>query len=236
MARALDAAAEERLGRWRACVFPGGEEAARAIRAVEWSEAGEMRSSPKARWMPFTATQRTDATHSAFRWDAVIGTGALTRTAVTDAYEDGRGWLTARAAGIVPVARIQGPETDRGELQRYLADLGRCPSALLLHPTLEFASAGDGVLRARDAAGPEGATVDLELGPEGAPVAVRAMRFRAQGRRFVEGPWSGRMTGFQEWEGLRVPTGLSVSWHLPEGEFAYFRGTSTPIRAVRHPG
>jgi hypothetical protein len=44
------------------------------------------------------------------------------------------------------------------------------------------------------------------------------------------------MTEFREWEGLRVPTGLSVSWHLPEGEFTYFRGTSTPIRAVRHPG
>jgi hypothetical protein len=233
VARALDPAAEALLARWRAWAFPGGEEAARTIRAVEWREAGEIRSSLKARWMPFTATQRSDATRSAFRWDAVIGTGALTRTAVTDAFEEGRGFLTARAAGVVPVARIEGPETDRGEIQRYLADLGRCPTALLLHPTLEFASAGEGVLRARDAAGPEGATVDLELGPEGAPVAVRAMRFRAQGRRFVEGPWSGRMTGAQEWEGLRVPVGLTVSWHLPEGEFAYFRAEGTPIRAVR---
>jgi hypothetical protein len=233
VARALDAAAEAMLARWRAFVFPGGEESARTIRVVEWREVGEIRSSLKDRWMPFTATQRSDATRSAFRWDAVIGTGALTRTTVTDAFEDGRGWLTARAAGIVPVARIQGPETDRGEMQRYLADLGRCPTALLLHPTLELASVGPGTLRARDAAGPAGATVDLEVGPDGAPIAVRAMRFRAQGKRFVEGPWSGRMAGFREWEGLRVPVGLAVSWHLPEGEFAYFRAEGTPIRAVR---
>lgn len=235
MARVLDAEAGALLDRWRAWAFPGGEEAARAVVAVEWSEAGEMRASPRARWLPFTATQRTDATRSAFRWDAVMGTGLLGRTAVTDAFEDGRGWLSARAAGILPVARIQGPETDRGELQRYLADLARCPTALLLHPTLELAGAGPGVLRARDAAGPEGATVDLEMGPDGGPVAVRAIRHRAVGRRFVEGPWSGRMTDYREWEGLRVPAGLTVSWHLPEGEFTYFRAEARPIRAVRRP-
>ncbi len=233
MARALDPGAERLLARWRAWAFPGGEEAARSIRAIAWEEKGEIRSSLKARWMPFTARQRSEATRSAFRWDATIGTGALTRTTVTDAYEDGHGWLVARAAGVLPVARIQGPETDRGEIQRYLADLGRCPTALLLHPTLELASVAEGVLRVRDAAGPPGATVDLELGPHGAPVAVRATRFRAQGRKFVEGPWSGRMTGAREWEGLRVPVGLTVSWHLPEGEFEYFRGDATPVRAER---
>jgi hypothetical protein len=233
VARALDPAAERLLSAWRAWAFPGGEEPARRIRAVEWEERGEIRSSLKARWMPFTARQRTEAWRSSFRWDAVIGTGALTRTAVTDAFEDGQGWLTAKAAGVLPVARIRGPETDRGELQRYLADLGRCPTALLLHPGLEVESAGERTLRVRDAGGPPGATVDLEMGPEGWPIAVRAMRFRAHGRTFVEGPWSGRMSAPVEWEGLRVPTGLSVSWHLPEGEFEYFRGQGTPVRAER---
>jgi hypothetical protein len=233
LARALDPAAEALLAAWRAFVLPCGEEEARRARAVAWSEKGEIRSSPRARWMPFTAAQRIEASRSAFCWDAVIGTGALRRTAVTDAYEDGRGWLVARLAGVVPVARIEGPETDQGELQRYLADLGRCPSALVLHPGLELASTEDGWLRVRDAADPHGATVELRVGAEGAPVAVRARRFRSEGKRFVEGPWSGRMGGFREWEGLRMPTTLEVSWHLPEGEFTYFRAEASPVRVER---
>jgi hypothetical protein len=233
LARAADPVAGALLTAWRAYALPGGEEAARRIRAVAWTERGEIRSSAKARWIPFTASQRTEAARTSFRWDAVLGTGALTRTAVTDACEDRHGWSVAKAAAIVPVARAEGPDLDRGQVQRYLADLGRCPSALVLHPDVEVASAGGRWLTVRDAGGPPEATVDLEMGPEGAPVAVRASRPRMVGRKLVRTPWSGRMGEFREWEGLRVPVRLEVSWHLPEGELLYFRGEATPVRVER---
>ena len=57
----LDPAAERLLSAWRAWAFPYGEEPARRIRAVEWEERGQIRASLKARWMPFTARQRTEA-------------------------------------------------------------------------------------------------------------------------------------------------------------------------------
>jgi hypothetical protein len=163
----------------------------------------------------------------------MLGTGALTRTAVTDACDDRHGWSVARAAGILPVARVEGPEMDRAQIMRYLADLGRCPSALLLHPTLEVTSAGGRWLRLRDAAGPARADVELELGPEGGAVAMRAVRPGLQGRKFVERPWSGRMGGEVVWEGLRLPTTLEASWQYPEGEFVAFRGEGTPVQAER---
>ena len=157
----------------------------------------------------------------------MIGTGALTRTAVTDACDDRHGWSVARAAGILPVARVEGPEMDRGQVQRWLADLGRCPAALLLHPRLEASSAGGRWLRLRDAAGPADAVVELELGPEGGPVAMRACgppcRDGSSSR-----PWAGRMGAPVEWEGLRVPTSLEASWTYPEGEFVTFRGVGSP--------
>ena len=230
---ALDPAAESLLAAWRARAFPGGEEAARAIRAVEWTEKGELRSAPRARWIPFTARHRTEAARTSFRWDAMLGTGLLTRTAVTDACDGRHGWSVAKAAGILPVSHVEGPDMDRAQIQRWLADVGRCPGALLLHPTLEASSAGGRWLRLRDAAGPAGATVELELGPEGGAIAMRAVRPGLQGRKFVERPWSGRMGGVVEWEGLRVPTTLEASWTYPDGAFVAFRGEGTPIRADR---
>jgi len=233
VARTLDPVAESLLAAWRAWALPGGEASARRIRAVEWAEKGELRSSPRAKWIPFTARHRCEAGRTSFRWDAMLGTGALTRTAVTDACDDRHGWSVARAAGLVPVARMEGPDMDRGQVQRYLADLGRCPGALLLHPTLEVSSAGGRWLRLRDAAGPSGATVELEMGPEGGAVAMRAVRPGLEGRKFVERPWAGRMGGAVEWEGLRVPTTLEAAWHYPEGEVVTYRGEGTPIRAER---
>ena len=233
MANALDPVAESLLAGWRAFAFPGGEDAARAIRAVAWTEQGELRSSARAKWLTFTASHRLEAARTSFRWEAMIGTGALTRTAVTDACVDRHGWSVARAAGLIPVARVEGPEMDRAQIQRWLADLGRCPSALLLHPTLEASSAGGRWLRMRDAAGPAQASVELEMGPEGGAVAMRAVRPGLQGRRFVESPWSGRMGGTVEWEGLRIPSTLEASWTYPDGEFVAFRGTGVPVRAER---
>ncbi len=233
MARALDPVADALLAGWRRWAFPGGEEAARRIRAVTWSEKGELRSSPKAKWIPFTARLRSEAARVSFRWEAMLGTGALTRTAVTDACEDRHGWSAARAAAIVPVAHVEGPEMDRAQIQRWLADVGRCPGALLLHPTLEASSGGGRWLRMRDAAGPPGAEVELEIDPDGGAVAMRAVRPGLQGRKFVARPWSGRMGGAVEWEGLRVPTTLEASWTYPEGTFVAFRGEGTPVGVER---
>lgn len=236
MARALDPAAESLLARWRAWVFPAGEEPARGIDAVEWSEEGELRSSPRARWIPFSARDRIESSRTTFRWDAVLGTGALTRTAVTDACDGGRGWSVAKAARVLPVARVTGPEMDRAQVMRWLADVTRCPPALLLHPGLEAASAGDGRLRLRVAGAPEGAEVEVGIAPDGAPVSVRGMRPGLEGRRFVVRPWSGSMAAPVGWEGLRVPTRLEASWEYPEGVVVTFRAAVTPVRAVRRPG
>jgi hypothetical protein len=47
-------------------VFPGGENAARLIRRVRLTEKGEMRQSPDARWVSFTADETIDARQSGF--------------------------------------------------------------------------------------------------------------------------------------------------------------------------
>jgi hypothetical protein len=223
----------ESEARLRSFLFPAGEDTARFIRAVRTAEKGEMRMSPEARWIPFTAEEFIDATRSNFRWQARLDPGKLTSPAVTDAYEEGHGRLVVKVAGVVPMQKISGPDADKGELQRYLASIVFCPSMLLNHSSLECAPIAPLTLRLRDRNDPTGATIDLDISEEGQPLACRASRPRQVGKQTVLTPWSGLCSEFCEWEGLRVARRLEVRWHLPEGEFTYFRGELTSLTALR---
>jgi hypothetical protein len=86
-------AEESSLVRLRSFCFPGGEEAARRIRAIRTTQRGEIRMSPEARWIPFTADEFIDATRSSFRWEARLDPGKVGSPIVIDAYEDGHGRL-----------------------------------------------------------------------------------------------------------------------------------------------
>ena len=55
---------------------------------------------------------------------------------ILDCYVDGEGLLEARLYGSLPLTRAAGPETSRGELMRYLAELIRAPHAKHHNPAL----------------------------------------------------------------------------------------------------
>jgi len=213
--------------------FPGGEDAARLVRGVKITQRGELCMSPGARWVPFTAEERIDATQSGYCWDARFGGSRLGSYVVTDAYEEGRGRLTIKLAGMLTVKKLAGPDVDKGEIQRYLSEILMCPSILLNHPSLEFNTAGNRTLRVQDRKDPTGATVDFEISEEGRPIASRADRPRLVGKRTVLTPWSGTCQEFEEWEGLRVARRFEACWNLPEGAFTYIRGEVTSYTAWR---
>lgn len=227
-------AAEPRnlLGGLFAFCFPGGEDAARLVRVIRTTQQGEIRMSPQARWIPFTAEEVTDATRSNFRWEARFNPGKIISTAVTDAYEEGRGRLVIKVAGV-PMQKMAGPDLDRGELQRYLSSIAFCPPILINHPSLEITAIGPLTLRVRDREDSTGASVDVGLSEEGQPLTCCADRPRMVGKQTVMTPWSGSCTEFRDWQGLRVATLTEVRWHLPEGPFTYYRSEITSFTALR---
>ena len=224
---------EQLLARLRAFCFPGGEDAARAISAIRYTQRGEMCSAPGAKWVPFTAEEEIDTRRSRFCWVARYKGGKLGTISVTDAYEEGHGRLVVKLGGVIPVKKMTGPDLDRGELQRYLSSIVLCPPAVLNHGSLEWTPVGPLTLRVRDREDPTGATVDLDFAEDGRPLGCRADRPRAVGNATVPTPWFATCGEFRELEGIRFASRLEVSWQLPEGPYAYFRGeiaSFTPLR------
>jgi hypothetical protein len=220
------------LDRVHSFLMPGGSETARNVRSVRTTQCGEMRMSPESRWIPFTAEELIDSTGSNFRWEARLDPGRLLGASVVDAYERGRGALTVKFGGV-RVKKIAGPDVDKAELQRYLSSFVICPAMLLNHLTLECAPVASSTFRLCDLRDETGATVDFELAEGGAPTAVHAMRPRLIGSRTILTPWSGHVSEFREFEGMRIASRLEVAWKLPEGDFRYFREEITSFQ-IRH--
>ena len=217
----------ELLVRLRKFCFPGGEEPARLVRAIRTRQQGEIRSSPKSRWVRFSAEETIETHRSSFCWEAWYQGGGMGWVKVIDAYENGHGQLAIKLGGVIPVRKAQGPEFDKGELQRYLASVTLCPPILLNHPTLAWTALDSRTLRVRDLGDPTGAEVSFEVKEDGRPLACRAVRPRAVGKDTVATRWLGTCLEFREYEGLRAASRIEVAWEPPEGLFAYLRAEIT---------
>ncbi|MHC5011083.1 MAG: DUF6920 family protein [Planctomycetota bacterium] len=205
-------------------------DAPRDALVVRLAQRGELRLKPDGPWLPFRARQSIHCREPSFRWEAKVKMAPLLRVHVVDAYENGRGRLDARLWRLIRLARARGPETDGGELLRYLAELPWCPHAYVLNPSLRF-EARSGT-RLRVACASESTTVSVDLTVDGTGDVVRAQtdtRLRLEGKRPVPRPWFGVFSDHRTVGGLRVPARGAVSWVLEDGPFEYFRGEITAL-------
>jgi hypothetical protein len=211
------------LARVRAAALPGGEDAARRVRAVTLTELGEMRTGGGEPWMAVTADETVQARWSGFRREARLVTGPFRSLVMTDAYEGGHGQLQLHTGGDVPVLSVQGPRADKGEIQRYLRHAACCPAMLVAHPTLQWDALDEATLRLRDREDPTGASVELRLGPSGLIAECHALRPRVVDDETIDTPWAVTFAEARVFGGMRIPTCMEASWHLPEGAFTYHR-------------
>jgi hypothetical protein len=201
-------------------------------RGVRLTQRGEMWARPGARAIGFEAVQEIDAGRVAFRWRARFGLGPLRPLAVVDTY-DGGGRLEGRLAGV-RLFRSEGPEVDRGEAMRYLAELAWVPHALRENPDVEWAELGPAEAEAATPTAGGRAAVRLTFGPDGDVLGASAPdRPRTVDGRVVPTPWRGAFSGHGELGGLRVPRRAEAAWELPEGPFAYWRAEVTGLEVIR---
>ncbi|MBW2465118.1 MAG: hypothetical protein JRH11_25940 [Deltaproteobacteria bacterium] len=190
-------------------------------------QKGEMRFEADGKWMPFTAEQRFSARRVGFQWHAWVKMAPLVTAVVDDAYGDGHGVLDAKVWGVVPVAHAEGVEVDRGEAERYLAELPWNPMAILHNPELQFSDGEDGAIRVW--AGTPETYVDLQFDDAG-DVASAFTRTRCRNTTPV--PWGGRFTDYRAFGPVRIPSRGEVYWAPPEGEFVYWSGEVTGWETV----
>ncbi|MGB7413925.1 MAG: DUF6544 family protein [Thermosynechococcaceae cyanobacterium] len=192
-------------------------------KTVRIHQRGEMRLSKQGQWLPFTASQDFAIQQPGFVWRAIFRAAPRIKIKVIDSYIDGKGYLEAKLLGSIPLAKVEGAGTDKGELMRYLAELVFCPDALLNNPDLQWCELNPSAVEV--SAGPKRVAVRFDFNQDGDIVRSSAPnRPRLVEGREIETPWFGTFSDYEVLGGYRIPTRGEVSWLLEDGPFCYWRG------------
>jgi hypothetical protein len=210
-----------RLERIRSFAMPDGPVECRGT----WlRQRGEMRMDADKPWLPFEAEQQFDGSGIDFRWRAWIRMAHLMPALVVDSFERGHGALTARVFGFIPVASSRGPDTDRGEAMRGLAELPWRPFAFRAGPDFTWEASSADKLRATFHDGKILASVEFRSTPTGGsspsppPIGRASSASRSSTRRGPVGSASTRHSAASGCRPSPRPRGICPKGRSPTGE------------------
>ncbi|MEO5806459.1 DUF6544 family protein [Devosia sp.] len=194
----------------------------------------EMRLAPDQPFFPLVATQLSGTRTPAFVWEATATMAKVVPLHIVDSYTGGRGLLEVKIAGSIQVAGGTGPDTDKGEMMRFLAELAWNPEAILNASGLSWRQIDMLTVEVSAPTSAGVARVRLLFDAEGDIVAIEADdRPFLVGGKSVPTRWIGRFGDYASFGRYRLPRHGEVAWVLPAGEFLYWRGDVAAFEPMR---
>ncbi len=186
------------------------------LRSVRLRHKGEFKTDLKKDWIPITGEEYFLADKPGYIW---IGTTAW--FSARDQYVAGKGSLTVRLLGTLPIVQGGGPSFDQGELLRWLAETAWFPTSLLPGGPAVWSPVDDNsaMLTLTD----KGLTVSclMLFNDQDELVRCQAQRYRDETHIAT---WVGHFSDYRDWHGLRIPTHAEVAWIIEgeEKQYAHF--------------
>jgi hypothetical protein len=183
----------------------------------------------RERWMPFTSEQRVMTNRPGFVWNARMSVAPGIAVLVHDAYAGGVGTLHPAVLGVFSLTNQHGTgDMARGELMRFMLETAWYPTALLPSQGVKWVAVDEVSADATIVDGDISMTMRFTFGAGGLIESIRAdARGAMVGGKVVMMPWEGRMSNYQERDGLLVPLTGEAAWLPQGGRKPYWRGTIT---------
>lgn len=201
--------------------------------AIRIHQKGEMRLGQDKPWKPFKAEQVIALDKVAFAWVASMPLVWGVEFKVVDAYDGKAGILMAHLGRAVPLVTAKGPQYDKGEVQRYLAELPFAPGAVLRNKALRFSLQTDENYLLSTSLQEGDVSIHVALDPQGRISRVWTdSRPRQVGDQLVDTPWQGHFWDWRDVNGYSVPAKGEVSWIIDGELFTYWRGEILFVEAL----
>jgi hypothetical protein len=194
---------------------------------------------PGRRWLPLEAEEHYSVQPPGFVWAGTARLGPFPVARARDMYAEGHGRMLVKVASLWPVADVGGERMDQAGMMRYLSEMIWFPAAFLAG-NISFEPVDDGSARVTLTDHGRTATGTLFFDQQGQLTDFVAKRYRTPGASSPEA-WSTPITGYGEFEGLRLPSRGKAIYKLPGGDLEYIdvtvtdlhydTGTSVPVGA-----
>ena len=184
---------------------------------------GRIRNARDARWMPLTAEQYNivDAPARLFYLNASMYTVPVQGY---HRYVGPSATMTVKAAALVPVVQVSGPEMDQGETVTMFNDMCFMAPATLIDRGIAWEPVDDRTVRARFTNA--GHTIRAELSFNEAGELTNFWsddRYQTSpdGKSVKKVRWSTPLAGYRSFGAVRLASGGEARWHEQAGEYAY---------------
>lgn len=198
------------------------------VSTVRFKQRGVIRTGKDQPWMPFTAVQYYTVAKPGFIWSARVKAAPLVQLVGRDRYFDGKGHMLIKLLALKTVADGKGDEMNQGALLRFLSEIIWFPTAALSE-YIKWEPVDETSARANMSY--KGVTADgvFQFNEEGDVTRFVAKRYRTVDGGYTKDTWSGVVSDYREFSGIRIPTTAEVMWNLETGDFSYFKGEVTEI-------
>jgi hypothetical protein len=195
--------------------------------AVRLRQKGKMRLAPGQPWIPLDAEEYYSVQPPGFVWAGWARLGPLAVARARDMYAGGEGRMLVKVASLWPVADASGEQMDKSGMMRYLSEMIWFPAAFL-GDNISFAAVDDRSARVTLTDQGQTATGTLFFDEQGRLTGFVGDRYRTPASSNPE-TWSTPITGYGEFEGLRLPARGKAAFKLPGGDFDYIDVTVTDV-------
>lgn len=181
------------------------------------------------KWMDATAVQYTTIDEPAFIWTTEVRINRLLYFLGRDKFKDGRGEMLIKLNSVLNVVNEEGRKLDEGSLQRYLGEMVWFPS-LAMSPYISWEAIDSTSARATlDYKGTSGSGT-FYFDENGDFIRFSAQRFMGNEVGAERHEWVMLVEAYREFEGIRVPSQMSATWKLEDGDWTWLKLEVTDLR------
>ena len=184
---------------------------------------GRIRSGPHAAWMPMEAEQFSfvdTATRLFYLTARMFGVPVQGY----HRYADGAAAMTIKAAALLPVMEVAGPEMHQSETVTMFNDLCLLAPGALIDPSIQWEPVDARRVRGRYTNGPHAISAELTFNAAGELIDfVSDDRYQASpdGRTLRKVRWSTPIARYRSFGSVRLGGGGEGRWHEAGGAWTY---------------
>lgn len=194
------------------------------ISAVNLTQKGLMKLEPEQKeWFKPEAEQFITVSEPGFLWQVDLAMLPVIKTKGRDLFYQGDASMLIKIAYLLPVVD-QGANAKINEsaLHRFLLELPWYPTAAL-NDYLEWEEIDSTTARATINYQEVEATADFVFDQEGNLLRTEAMRYKESDESAERIKCSGELRKYKEFDGIKIPSEIDVSWYLDSGKFTWFK-------------